>query len=515
MATNPINLTNRLTGLYSGIDTDQLVSSMMQIEQLKLNRQLRSLTTMQWKQETYNTVNTDLKAFMNDFISVLGSNTMMKSGNYVTYNAAVTGDKSSAVTISGSSEAYAGTTTINSITQLATAATASSTGKVSSGDELSASNAALLGNLGFAEALQFVDGKISFAINDVAFTFKSTDSLQTVINTVNSSDAGVNMIYSRLTDKISFESKAQGAEGAVTIRNISGNAFGASGAFGIDNGTYENGQNALLNINGVDVVRSSNNFSIDGINYTLNSTFAAADGPVTIKLTQNSDNAVDSIKKFIDGYNTLIKKLTDLTTNRKTREQSKYTALTDEEKASMTEEQVKQWETIAKTGLLYNDAGISSLLSGLRGALYDTIEGLGISPSELGLRTAAYAKNGEISLDEDTLRAALAKNPHQIMHAFMNISTSQDPATAYRENGLMYRINNLMNSYMKGSAQSSLDSLEVSVFSASKRISEMESKMSKLQEKYYLKYAALETAMSKMQSQSDWLTSMLSSTTSK
>ena len=512
MATNPINLTNRLTGLYSGIDTDQLVGSMMQIEQLKLNRQLRALTSMQWKQETYNTVNTDLKTFMNDFISVLGNNSMMKSSNYVTYDAAVSGNKASAVTISGSADAYAGTTIINSITQLATASTASSAGKISKGSELSDSNSTALGNLDFAKKLEFEGGNISFAINGTEFTFKSTDSLQTVINTVNSSDAGVNMIYSRLTDKISFESKEQGSNGTVTVRNISGNACGANSAFGIDNGTYENGQDAILKINGIDVTRSSNSFKLDGVVYTLNSTFDEADGPITIKLTQNSDNAVDSIKKFVDGYNTLVKKLTDLTTTRKSRDQRNYVPLTEEEKSTMTEEQVKQWETIAKTGLLYNDAGISSLLTGLRGALYDSIESLGISAADLGLRTAPYAKNGEISLDEGALRAALEKNPHQVMNMFMNISESQDSATAYKENGLLHRINNLMNTYMKGSAQTSLGSLENSIFSASKKVKTMEEKMIDIQEKFYMKYAVLEEAMAKMQSQTNWLSSMLGST---
>ena len=513
MATSPINLTNRLTGMSSGIDTDALIKSMMQIEQLKLNRQLRSISTMQWKQETYTTVNDDLKAFMNDFTSVLGSNTMMKSGNYVTYNAVVTGDKASAVTISGSADAYAGTTTINSITQLATAAKTTSTVKVSKGSELSESNTTALGELNFAKALEFENGKISFAINGEVFTFKSTDSLQTVINTVNSGGAGVNMVYSRLTDEISFESKGQGITSLVTIYNIAGNAFGVNSAFGIDNGTYENGQDALLNINGIDVRRSSNSFAIDGINYTLNSTFAATDGPVTIKLTQNSDNAVDTIKKFVDGYNTLIKKLTDLTTTRKTREQSKYVPLTEDEKSTMTEDQIKQWDAIAKTGLLYNDAGISGLISNLRSALYDSIEGLGVSAADIGLRTAPYAKNGEISLDETALRNALEKNPHQVMNVFMKISNSESASTAHKENGLLYRINGLMNTYMKGAAQSSLGSLETSVFSASKKLGEMEKKMLNVQEKLYLKYAALETAMSKMQSQSSWLSSMLGQTT--
>jgi len=184
--------------------------------------------------------------------------------------------------------------------------------------------------------------------------------------------------------------------------------------------------------------------------------------------------------------------------------------LTDEEKDSMSEKQIEQWEEIAKIGLFYNDNGISSLLSGLRSALYESIEGLGIPPSEIGLRTAAFAKNGEISLDENILRSALTKNPHQVMNVFMQRSSSTDSATAKKENGLLVRINNLMNTYIKGPGDISADSPIVSSLrKESRKIEEMEKKMNAMQEKLYLKYAAMEEAMSKIQSQSNWLASML------
>ena len=510
MAANIMSLTNRLTGMASGMDTDSLVRSMMQIEQMKYNNQLRSITKIQWKQETMKDIGSDLKTFMNDFTSVIGANTMMKSSNYITFNVAVTGDKASAVTAVGTSDAYAGTTVINSITQLAVASRVESGAKVSKGEMLSESNSTALSELDFANSLDFVGGKISFAINDVEFTFKSTDSLQSVINTVNSSNAGVNMVYSRLTDKISFESKEQGEKSSVKIRNILGNAVGSNSAFGVDEGAYENGKYALLSINGINVKRSSNTFTLDGIAYTLNSTFEASEGSATIKLTQNIETAVDAVKKFVDGYNTIIKKLTDLTSTRKTREQGKYVALTDEEKDSMSEKQIEQWEEIAKIGLFYNDNGITSLISGLRSALYESIEGLGIPPSEIGLRTAAFAKNGEISLDENILRSALTKNPHQVMNVFMQRSSSTDSATAKKENGLLVRINNLMNTYIKGPGDISADSPIVSSLrKESRKIEEMEKKMNAMQEKLYLKYAAMEEAMSKIQSQSNWLASML------
>lgn len=501
--------TLRMTGTYSGFDTDSIVKSMMQIEQLKLDRQTRSLTTMQWKQESYNTVSSDLKTFLNDFISTLGSNSMMKSSNYVTFKATASGKSSDAVTVSGTAEASAGTVTIDSITNLAKSANATSSAKVSKGSELAASNSTQLKDLDFAKELEFVNDEISFAVNGESFTFKSTDTLQTMMNKVNASDAGVTMSYSRLTDTLSFASKETGAETSVEIRNIKGNAFGSDSAFGIDNGTYKNGEDAKLSINGTEVTRSSNDFTLDGIRYSLTRTFEAADGPVTVKLERDVSTAVDNIKKFVEGYNTLINKLTDLVNTRKTTKEKSYTPLTEEEKSSMTEEQIETWEEVAKKGLLYNDAGLQGLLSGLRTAMYDTVQGLGMSAADIGLRTGEYASRGEIALDEDVLRSALEKDPNAVMDVFMNISDSADASTAYKENGFLKRIDTLVNNYMKGSGQTSLDNLETQIYRATSRISDMEDRMLELEEKYYLKYAALEEAMASMSSQSNSLATLL------
>lgn len=515
MAINSLGTTMRFTGMYSGIDTDSLVKNMMKIEQLKLDKQTRALTNMQWKQESYNTTNTELKAFMNDYISMLGANSMMKSSNYVSYKASTTGKNADAVTVEATADAYYGTFSIDKISQLATSSKAESLSKVSKdGTELAASNSTALKDLNFAKDMQFVDGKISFAINNHEFTFSMNDSLQTVMNTVNSSGAGVNMTYSRLTDKISVESTATGSDQSVSIRNISGNAFGGGGAFGIDNGDYRNGKDAKLTINGVDVVKSSNTFTLDGLKYTLHNT-TVKEGeepdPIGIRLDKDVTGAVDSIKKFVDGFNVLIRKLNELVYTRKASDERGYTPLTEEEKESMTDEQIEKWETIAKKGLLYNDAGLKGLLTQLRGALYDSIQGMGMSPSDIGLRTGDYTKYGEIELDEDRLKAALELNSQDVMSVFTKISESEDESTKYKENGLLYRINGLMNNYIKGSGQNSLDNLDRSIFSIDKKISQMEDRMAELEEKYYLKYAALEEAMAGMSSQSDWLSTMLGS----
>ncbi|MDR1117340.1 MAG: flagellar filament capping protein FliD [Oscillospiraceae bacterium] len=522
-----INLTpTRLTGLSSGMDTDSIIKSLMQIEQLKVNRSLRSRTTLQWRQDALKTVKSDITDFKDTYLRLLGSKSMMGSNTYKAFDVNVTGGKSGAVTVSANYEASAGTLNIYEVKQLAKAASASSSAAVSKNGELASGNFAMLKDLEFANELQFetVDGSnvISFSINGKEFTFKDTDTLQSMMNTINGDpELGVTMSYSRLSDKISFATKEMGEETSLNIVNLKGNAFGAAGAFGISAGNYENGQDAIVLFedkfnpgyaNAIEVKRASNNFKIDGVIYTLNKTTSYADdGEMRIDITANYQSVIDKVKEFVEGYNTMIAKLESMISDRKTIDEKSYIPLTDEEKASMTEKQIEDWEKIAKKGILYNDAGIRAVTESLRSALYQTVESAGLTPADIGLRTGNYfeGKKGQISLDEDALRAALEKDADKVMNVFIATSSSEDKTTAYKQSGLMNRINTIFDNYTKESQVSTFESIDRSMRELNTKISSMQEKMIDLEEKYYLKYAAMEKALADLQNQSTSLVNML------
>ncbi|MDR2614991.1 MAG: flagellar filament capping protein FliD, partial [Oscillospiraceae bacterium] len=66
-----------------------------------------------------------------------------------------------------------------------------------------------------------------------------------------------------------------------------------------------------------------------------------------------------------------------------------------------------------------------------------------------------------------------------------------------------------IDTYNTGSNASNLTSLQNRLKLASDDIAAFEEKMSALEEKYYLKFAAMETALSKMNEQTSQLTSLL------
>ena len=100
--------------------------------------------------------------------------------------------------------------------------------------------------------------------------------------------------------------------------------------------------------------RSSNVFDIDGMSITVTGTFGYdASGnidtttePVTFDAQVDSDKAVDAVKQMVDDYNALIELVNKELTKKRDRD---YAPLTDEQKADMSENEIKLWEEKAKS----------------------------------------------------------------------------------------------------------------------------------------------------------------------
>ncbi|MDD2295980.1 MAG: flagellar cap protein FliD N-terminal domain-containing protein, partial [Eubacteriales bacterium] len=123
-------------------------------------------------------------------------------------------------------------------------------------------------DLGFATALEPLD-TFKFTINSVAFEFSSDDSLSTIMNRVNSSDANVTLSYSSISDKFTLTSNTTGIGENILIEETEGNLMSAFGLTADAGAEMEYGKNAILYNNGTKIIRSSNRFQIDGIDIEL------------------------------------------------------------------------------------------------------------------------------------------------------------------------------------------------------------------------------------------------------
>ena len=293
---------SRLTGMYSGFDTDSMVQGMLAPQQSKIDNKTQKKTSLEWYNEALTDVMDSVKEFANNYTSVLGSSSMLKSSKYSTYN--VSSDSTSkAVTISASGSAEEGKVSVL-VSQIAVNANISSAGKISKdGKSISSSNTATLDSLSFANKLNFDgDGEICFAINGKTFTFDKQTTLQGMINTINDDeDANVTMKYSRLTDSFTITADSGGKDSKVSIQNITGNAFGSDSAFQIDTVTVTNGRNSIAEINGNVIERDSNEFTEDGITYKFNSITSTSGNSLIVKQLARSASASSSDKISANG----------------------------------------------------------------------------------------------------------------------------------------------------------------------------------------------------------------------
>ena len=263
------------------------------------------------------------------------------------------------------------------------------------------------------------DGKrfqeYELTVNGVSIgKYNKDTALETVLNDINSNtEAGVSVSFSKTTNQFVFTAKETGAGGRVEIGGELGERlFGKVNV--TDKDHYTAGQDAKFTatINGqkMEFSRSSNTFDLDGMSITLNGTFEVKDGetPVTFSSKTDTDKIIDVVKTMVEDYNAIVsevkKAYSDMPLEKS--DGSRYKPLTDEDKADMTESEIKAYEEKAKTGILFMDRDLSSLYSALRSAVAPGGSD-GSFLRSIGIKTSYEDGLTTLSLDENALREAL------------------------------------------------------------------------------------------------------------
>ena len=222
-------------------------------------------------------------------------------------------------------------------------------------------------------------------------------------------------------------------------------------------------------------------------------------------MERDIDNTVDRIMEFIEGYNELIG---TLQSKLKEDVYRYYPPLTDSQRSTISESDANKWDERSKSGLLRNNSYISSLLSTMRSAFYTNVGATGKNLSDIGLKTGAYSDAGKITVDKDALRNALENNPDEVMSLFTNTSNSTDTAEKFNQSGLMTRISNAMLNYTELTVKGSITSLDTQISEAESRMSVLSSRYMAKEDALWKRFTAMETALSKLNSQSSWLASL-------
>ena len=269
--------------------------------------------------------------------------------------------------------------------------------------------------------------------------YKSQNSINDIIKQINNAiddgdgetGLGLRAAYDANLGKLMITTKEQGEDQFISIDReyidgIAGDIFGRESAVFKEGGEGIRGKDAEFwfnenNPNENNLIKqSSNNFTMFGVNYSLQS-----EGTVTINVESDVDSMFDKIKEFVDNYNELIDELNGLLKEKHYRD---FQPLTREEKDAMTEKEIELWEEKAKSGLLRNDETITRILQtmrdGLYGSVYDGWEhGMGgdekrldgfYHTTQIGIATGNYQSGGKLEINEEKLRKAIIENPSVI-----------------------------------------------------------------------------------------------------
>ena len=374
---------------------------------------------------------------------------------------------------------------------------------------------------------------LSFEINGTPFAFANTASLRDIMDEVNKSDANVKMTYSTMSDTFAIEAKDTGGSSYVEITNTTGDLFGVNSHIKIDTGKIQNGQDAVIYLDGsaTAYTRSSNTFTIDGTTFTLKE---ATNESIEYNIENNTDDMFGKIVSYVDEFNKLYEGLKDTLSEKI---ELDYDPLTETQRDEMSESEIELWEEKAKSGTLRNDTILNSITTGLRKALYDTIDGADLTFREIGIENSSDYSKFELIIDETKLKSALSENPEEVMALFNKEEdikysatiSSEDRKTRYDEVGFAQRVGDILkgavrttrdiNGY-KGTLVEKIgvdgDTSEVTNFIKTK-LENMEDKikksieMMKNKEEYYWdQFTYMETVISRLNSQSESLYGMFS-----
>lgn len=349
-------------------------------------------------------------------------------------------------------------------------------------------------------------------INGKTVSIKSTDSISEMMTKIGDG-TGVKMTYNSVTNAFKLEAEEMGGSNAISFDDANAQSFFS--ALGFKN--TQKAQDAIIEIDGVETTRASNNIDIDGLDVTLNAVTSEA---VTVGSVYDTSAMVDKIKTFVEEYNTLIADLNTQVKQTKAKSGSKgdysyYEPLLDEEKAEMSEDEIEKWEEKAKEGLLYNDTSITSLLSKMRSCLYNDIttsDGTKISLYSIGVTTSSdYSKNGQLVIDEDKLKKSIEEMGDEIQELFTQTDTGIGDSMKKIIDGAVGSNGTLRTKAgIVGTASVNENTLSKQLNEISEQISKEKTRLANKETYYYNLFANMESAISNSNSQLDSLYSMLS-----
>ena len=625
-----IDASNKITGLASGLDTEEMVEKLMKAEGAKLDRLEQKRTLLKWKQEGYREVTKMMKGFESKFLNLANSSTnFMSSGAYSARAASSSSSEYVSAVAAPGSSLGSSVITEGSMAKVATVKGSTNltsplfgTRDITDGSPINLNGKGLVvsvdgvereitfdkdytnhneflldfqsklddafgegrvttgvttsGNLGITDQNSTIavfdpdstpsaltdmglfngqsyrintnntleslsalgltldaDDKVSFEINGESFEFTKDTTIKQMMSTINSSKAGVTMRYDTVNDGFTLTSKEAGGSQSINIANQTGNLFGGSSVIGINNGSWY-GANAEIVVDGQLLTSDTNSFELDGVTYTLHKDFTAGQS-ATVNVTNDDEAVIQNIKDFVEAYNDMIDDIYDMMTEKR---EYDYEPLTDAQREEMDDDSIKNWQAMAKKGMLFSDDTLRAILGKMRSAMMSPVEGENAGDpklflSNIGIETGDWRDHGKLNINETDLRKALVERRDEVIQLFSQKSdvrysrdlTSDEGKERFGESGLANRLSDVIKNYTtglrdkygnkgfllekagwEGDGTDKDNYMHTLIEDMDTRIEATEAYLKKRENYYWKQFSALEKAMQKMNMQSTWIT---------
>lgn len=489
----------RISGLSSGMDTEQMIKDIMTAERIPVDRVFQQKVRAEWKRDAYRDVNTRLLRLRNMVFDMTLQGTYSKN--------VATSSHENLVLATATGSAQQGTF---DLTVISLAETGRSSFKADLSDEFRVSEQFAEFNEGIGEdgtsiKLLGLDG------NEEEIIIGKDDSLQNVLTRINQNkNLGITAYYDEHAERVSFTTKNTGDSAKIEVLDADSKDF-FENVFGVefeDGNVLARGKNAKLEINGIETEQKHNTFVLNGITVTLKE--ANENATVRIDVRQDTDAIVDQIKEFVSLYNELVEEF-----NSSIREETyrDFPPLTEAQRADLSDKDIELWEEKAKSGLLRSDRLLGNILAEMRMALGASVQGLDGNKSlaQIGIKTGAWYEHGKLYIDETKLREAVEEDPDGVRDIFTQQSEDGNQV------GLARRLTKVLDQGMErisdtaGKASIPYDQsfLGKQIRDYEQRLSAMEERLIRVEQMHWSKFTAMERVLGQLYAQSDWLTQQL------
>lgn len=366
--------------------------------------------------------------------------------------------------------------------------------------------------------------KLTAGGKDVDIELTSSTTISDVLTKLK--EAGLNANFDANQKRFYISARESGADGDFSITGdedaMSALGLGISKEFMEDGSVVENGtggatfihgQNAKITLNGAEYENNTNTFEINGLTITA---MQETDEPVTITTQQDTDGIYDMIKNFLKEYNSIINEMDKLYNAASAKD---YEPLSDEEKKNMSESEIEKYEGKIKDSLLRRDSNLSKISTAMKQIMMSgfDVDGETMHLFDFGIETLSYFSapdnernayhiagdpdDADSSGKDDKLKGLIASDPDKVISFFTQLSQSlytemneqSKSVEGYRSFGSFYDDKKMKSDY---------DDYKI-------KIKDLEKKLADYEDKWYAKFAAMETAMAKMQRNASAVTGLL------